>query len=68
MSPRCSCSACLYYDPAFSICRRNTPQVLPNYDSRRDRSRHEAMWPRVEGDDWCGQFRPRSESGETREG
>ena len=62
MSERGTCATCLFYDAGYAICRRNTPQVLPNYDSRRDRSRHESMWPRVEGDDWCGEYKAREET------
>ena len=41
--------------PHFKICRRNPPLVVsPTSIS--------GIWPRVEEDDWCGEFNPKSQA------
>ena len=47
-----SCGICAYYDPylpCFGQCKRHAP-VSPGAGSITP------VWPRVEADDWCGDF------------
>lgn len=46
------CGICAYYDtylPCFGQCKRHAP-VSPGAGSITP------VWPRVEADDWCGDF------------
>lgn len=43
---------------AAGDCRRRAPVAGPHDDD--DRVVHYARWPIVVGDDWCGEFAPRS--------
>lgn len=48
---RC-CGKCRFYDPQGRNCRRFPPQVWETVDSGG------SAFPRVEEEEWCGEFKP----------
>lgn len=54
MSDR-SCAACVFFDASFDgasygLCRRGAPRFGPH-------GTLDGVWPEVDVDDWCGEFR-----------
>lgn len=48
-----TCKDCYFFGEHSSECRIRSPKWHPNYRL--------GMWPKVELDDWCGEFIPTGE-------
>ena len=49
------CSNCSYYDSSYRDCRRSSPKAAAVFSENE--SRYIAVWPSVNKDDWCGEWR-----------
>lgn len=47
------CGDCRFWYESKSQCRRNAPLPLRDGQAATD-----TMWPRVEAQDWCGEYQP----------
>lgn len=52
------CANCEYYHRYE--CRRKSPQAFTT-DLNRTECGKAAYWPRVDANDWCGEFEPKKE-------
>lgn len=47
------CEDCRFWFEDQSQCRRNAPQPMAGASGG-----HDTLWPRVEPQDWCGEYQP----------
>lgn len=64
-SQEMDCRVCRYFEPLINTggqCRRYAPRPGRSHETDDgDYLPHHADWPRVEHDDWCGEFAPWTE-------
>lgn len=67
MARKQECSTCKFYnldDQLMGWCRRYPPVFHPSDDLTGSEAVHPAYYaqfPRVDPDDWCGEFKPRKD-------
>lgn len=54
MSSERKCMNCINYSANTNECRRNSPRL--QFD-RFDNNMRSSVWPPVDGEDWCGEFK-----------